>query len=219
MLAVDQDRDAVILLQAVDMAAHHRFSQRHQPIIRVDLVPSNKLVELHERSRRDVLGHLEVGCADDVGRIGAGAQGACAIRARRIDDDAHFDVGVQPLELGQRLRLGRGARVVRIGGVEKGVVGDFDLLGERDRRHRHDDRECGDEIGDALPGAAACSAALRKRVALVHWSHRFLRCGRWRVGSSSVARRCDSQPHGLGRRNSEQGQTAVQNLLRFGWNV
>jgi hypothetical protein len=66
MLAVDEDRDAVVLLQAVDMAAHHRFAEWHQPIVRVDLVARNKLVELHERSRRDVLRHLEVGCADDV---------------------------------------------------------------------------------------------------------------------------------------------------------
>src|SRR5207248_3579182 len=99
MLAVDQDRDAVILLQAVDMAAYHRLSRWHQPIIRIDLVPRNKLVELHERPRRDVLGHLEAGCADDVRRIGAGAEGARAIRARRIDDDAYLDGGVQPLEL------------------------------------------------------------------------------------------------------------------------
>src|SRR4030095_13184691 len=32
VLAVDEDRDAVILLQAVDMAANHRFAEWHQPI-------------------------------------------------------------------------------------------------------------------------------------------------------------------------------------------
>ena len=48
----------------------------------------------------------------------AGAQGACAIRARRIDDDTYFDGGVQPLELRDHLRL-RAAR------------GSFALFGSR----------------------------------------------------------------------------------------
>jgi hypothetical protein len=47
-------------------------------------------------------------------------------------------------------------------------------LRERHRGYGDDDSECGDQLGDALPpGAAACSAALGKRLALVHCSHRF----------------------------------------------
>ena len=112
------------------MAAYHRLFERYEPVFRVDLVSRDEVVELHQRSGRDVLRHLEARRADHIRRIGLRAQGARAIRACRIDDDPHLNVGIQPLELRDHLRLCGGARVIGVVRVKERVVGDLDGLRE-----------------------------------------------------------------------------------------
>src|SRR5438132_879777 len=113
------------------------------------------------------------------------AQGPGAIRTRRINYDTNFDIRILTLELRDHLRLRCGPWIIRVVRVEERVVGDFNRLRDCDRGHRDDDSECGDQMDDALPRAsAACCAALRKRLALMDCSHRFLRCRSLRLGTA-----------------------------------
>src|SRR2546428_1660300 len=100
-----------------------------------------------------------------------------AISPGRIDHDTDLDIGILPLELRDHLRLRRGPWIGCVVRVEERVEGDLHRLRDCRRCYRDDQSECGDQVGDALPpGTVACCSALGKRLALVHCSHRFLRC-------------------------------------------
>jgi hypothetical protein len=67
VLAINQEGDAVVLLEPEEVPTDHASGQRQQPIVLIDLVAFDQVVELQQRARGDVLRHLKARRAHDVG--------------------------------------------------------------------------------------------------------------------------------------------------------